>query len=319
VKAQRMFRSLVVGLSLASSALAMSCATSTTRSVETGVAKALISPEQENQLGLQLKTELDTKQQIVYLNDPTVVSYVRGVADKVIAFGRKDRPEVTWQVFVIDDRKTVNAFATPGGYLYVYRGLLETAQNEAELAGVMAHETGHVVARHAARSLVAAYGLEAIAGVAAGNNPGLAAQLATTIAAKGLMLAHSREDETEADEFGARYTSAAGYDPHGLVTFFGRLMEKSGDTPGLLAYLSDHPATSDRIAHVNAYVAQNGLAGSELGAATYGQIRQRLATLPTATPAAAGAAPAAAPPPSAAPAGTPPPAAAPPPAAPPPK
>jgi len=178
----RTTRALLLGTSLATVAAAASCATSTTRSVETDVAKALISPEQENQLGLQLKTELDTKQGIVYLNDPTVVAYVRGVADKVIAFGRKDRPEVTWQVFVIDDRKTVNAFATPGGYLYVYRGLLETAQNEAELAGVMAHETGHVVARHAARSLVASYGLEAVAGLAAGNNPGLAAQLATAIA-----------------------------------------------------------------------------------------------------------------------------------------
>src|SRR3954470_3676067 len=105
----RTTRSLFLGLSLATAAASASCATSTTRSVETGAAKALISPEQENQLGLQLKTELDTKQGIIYLNDPTVVAYVRGVADKVITFGRKDRPEVAWQVFVIDDRKTVNA------------------------------------------------------------------------------------------------------------------------------------------------------------------------------------------------------------------
>src|SRR4051812_41816014 len=296
--------------------MTLSCSTVTTRSVETDVAKALITTDQENQIGLQLKGDLEQKQGIVYLNDPDTVAYVRGVADKVIQMGKKDRPEVNWQVYVIDDRKTVNAFATPGGFLYVYRGLLEMAQNEAELAGVMAHETGHVVARHAARSLVAAYGLDAVVAMAVGNNPGLVAQLGTGIATKGLMLAHSREDETEADEYGARYAGAAGYDPHGLVTFFQRLMQQSGDAKGVLAYLSDHPATSDRIEHVNAFIAQQAIPGSALNVDEYGRVRQRLALLPTATPGAPGAAgaPAAAPPPAAA--GRPP-AAAPPPARPP--
>ena len=159
-----------------------SCATSTTRQVEGDVAKVLVSSDQENQLGLQLKTDMDTKQGVVYMTDPEVVGYVRAVADKVITLGKRDRPDVSWQVYVIDDRKTVNAFATPGGYLYVYRGLLEMAQNEAELAGVMAHETGHVVARHAARSLVAAYGLDAVVSMATGGNPGLISQLAAGIA-----------------------------------------------------------------------------------------------------------------------------------------
>lgn len=295
---------------------ALGCATATTRSVETDVAKALITTDQENQIGLQLKGDLEQKQGIVYLNDADTVTYVRGVADKVIQMGKKDRPEVSWQVYVIDDRKTVNAFATPGGYLYVYRGLLEMAQNEAELAGVMAHETGHVVARHAARSLVAAYGLDAVVAMAVGNNPGLIAQLGSGIASKGLMLAHSREDETEADEYGARYAGAAGYDPHGLTTFFQRLMQQSGDAKGVLAYLSDHPATSDRIEHVNAFITQQAIPGTALNTEAYTRARQRLALLPTATPGAVGAAgaPAAAPPP--APAGRPP--AAPPPSAPPP-
>jgi len=285
----------------ATAAFSGACATSTTRSVETNVAKVLISPEQENQLGLQLKGELETKQGIVYLADPTVVNYVRGVADKVIALGKKDRPEVAWQVFVIDDRKTVNAFATPGGYLYVYRGLLEMAQNEAELAGIMAHEAGHVVARHSARSMVAAYGLDAVAAMALGNNPGMVAQVASNIAAKGLLLAHTREDETEADEYGARYSSGAGYDPHGLVTFFQRLKAQSGDVGGVLAYLSDHPPTQDRIDHINAYTTQHGLTGAELGTGPYAAIRQRLAALPTTTAAATpGGAPPSAPPPAAA-------------------
>lgn len=169
------------------------------------------------------------------------------VADKVIAFGKKERPEVQWQVNVIDDPKTVNAFATPGGYLYVYSGLILAADNEAELAGVMAHETGRVVARHSARQMVDAYGLQAISALVLGKNPGLLASLASGVGQKGFMLANSRSDETEADEYGARYAAAAGYDPHGLVTFFDKLRKREGSSPRILAILSDHPATPDRI------------------------------------------------------------------------
>ena len=256
------------------------CAASTTRALETNVAGVLVSPDQENQIGLQLKTDLDTKQGVVYLTDPATVAYVRAVANNVIQFGKKERPEVNWQVFVIDDSKTVNAFATPGGYLYVYRGLLETADNEAELAAVMAHETGHVVARHAARSLVMVYGLDAMTSLAAGKNPGLAAQLTSSIAGKGLMLAHSRADETEADEYGARYASGAGYDPRAFATFFDRLQKVEGSSPAVLTYLSDHPATGDRIVHINPVIPARQLAGSNLGVEPYARMRARLQTLP---------------------------------------
>jgi predicted Zn-dependent protease len=278
------------------------CATSTTRRLETDVAEVLVSPDQENQIGLQLKTELETKEGVVYLRDPTVVEYIRGVANNVIQFGKRDRPDVNWQVFVIDDSKTVNAFATPGGYLYVYRGLLEAAHNEAELAAVMAHETGHVVARHAARNMVAAYGVDAVAALAGGNNPGLLTQLGTTIAGQGLLLSHSRADETEADEYGARYAAAAGYDPRAFAAFFERLQRSEGRTPAALTYLSDHPATGDRIVHINEFIAARHLVGANLGADPYARMRKRLASLPP-SPAKR---PAGAPP--AAPAGAPPPA-----------
>ena len=293
-------RHIVGTAALVATGLLASCATPSARSVETTVAKVLISTDQENQIGLQLKNDLDQKQKIVYMADAEVVAYVRGIADKILQFGKVDRPDIQWQVFVIDDAKTVNAFATPGGYLYVYRGLLQTAVNEAELAGVMAHEAGHVVARHAARSMVAAYGLEAVAGLATGSNPGLLEQLTAGIAAKGLLLSHTRADETEADEYGARYASKAGYDPHGLVTLFEKFKAKEGNTPGVLAYLSDHPATQDRIDHLNSYMTEQGLNGTDLGAAAYGRIRKRLDTLPTAT-STAGAPPAVASPPKAAP------------------
>ncbi|MEO6950764.1 MAG: M48 family metallopeptidase [Polyangia bacterium] len=262
-----------------------SCASmdSGVRSTETLAAQMLVTTEQENSLGLQVKNDLEQNQHVKYLVDPAVQIYVRGVADKVIAFGKKDRPDVVWQVNVIDDPATVNAFATPGGYLYVYSGLLLTASNEAELAGVMAHETGHVVARHSARQLVAQHGLDAVLAMALGKNPGLVAQLASGVVSKGTMLVHSRADETEADEYGARYASLAGYDPRGLTTFFTKLEAQQGSTPKLLSFLSDHPATPDRVAHVNAYIAQHHLGGTELGQSRFLSIRQRIPAVASST------------------------------------
>jgi beta-barrel assembly-enhancing protease len=262
--------------------LTSGCATTALGTVEEDVAKVLISPQQENQLGLQFKNELEQKQHVRYLTDPIVVNYVRNVAQKVIVFGKRDRPDVNWQVNVIDDPKTVNAFATPGGYLYVYSGLLLSADNEAELAGVMAHETGHVVARHSARQMVDAYGIDAVTKLALGSNPGLLGQLASGVGTKGFMLANSRSDESQADQYGARYSSMAGYDPHGLVTFFGKLRAQEGNSPRILAILSDHPSTPDRIDAVNAYIAQNKLHGSVTNVAAFQQVKARVSGLPPA-------------------------------------
>src|SRR5215510_12679710 len=240
-----------------------------------GVAKALISDEQEAQLGAQVKQELD-KQGTKYIHDPEIVSYVKGVAYKIFVSANKDRPGVKWQVQVIDDRKQVNAFATPGGYLYVYSGLLMAADNEAQLAGVWGHESGHVVARHSARQMVDAMGLETVIGIGLGQNPNQLAQLAATLAAKGALLSYSRADETEADEYGARYSAQAGYDPHGIIQFFEKLKAMEGQQPAFAQYLSDHPATEDRIKHLQEYIPEKHLTGSELGAERLKPVKQKL-------------------------------------------
>ena len=239
------------------------------------VAKALVSDDQEKQLGDQVKQELD-KQGTKYVQDPEVVNYVQGVAKKIFVSADKDRPGVDWHVYVIDDPKQVNAFATPGGNLFVYTGLLMAADNEAELAGVWGHESGHVVARHSARQMVDAMGLETVIGMTLGNNPNQLAQVAATLAAKGALLSYSREDESAADEYGARYASAAGYYPHGLITFFQKLQKMEGDVPAFSKYLSDHPATADRISHLQQYIPAHNLGGSELGADRLKPIKARL-------------------------------------------
>ena len=255
--------------------LVLSCAVVVAACATPGIAKALVSDDQEAQLGAQVKQELD-KQGTKYIRDPEIVNYVKGVAEKIFVSADKDRPGVKWQVFVIDDPKQVNAFATPGGYLYVYTGLLMAADNEAQLAGVWGHESGHVVARHSAQQMVNQMGIETVIEVALGQNPNQLAQLASTLAAKGALLAYSREDETQADEYGARYSAQAGYDPHGIIQFFEKLKAMEGNQPAFAKYLSDHPATEDRITHLQQYIKEKGLTGSELGAQRLQPVKQRL-------------------------------------------
>jgi beta-barrel assembly-enhancing protease len=262
-------------LPAAASALAIAALLGACLHASEGVAKALVSDEQEKQLGDQVKQELD-KQGTRYVQDPEVVTYVQGVAKKIFVSANKERPGVDWHVYVIDDPKQVNAFATPGGNLFVYTGLLMAADNEAELAGVWGHEAGHVVARHSARQMVDAMGAQTVIDMALGQNPDQVAQLAATLAAKGALLAYSREDESAADEFGARYASAAGYDPHGLITFFQKLQKMEGDVPAFSKYLSDHPATGDRITHLQQYIAEKKLGGTDLGADRLKPIKARL-------------------------------------------
>jgi beta-barrel assembly-enhancing protease len=138
-----MKRTLVLAL-LASLVGAPACSYRQRTAVETAAAKILVSDAQEAAIGAQLQRQLQTEQNMRYVNDPEVTSYVEGVAARVIDQASRDRKGVRWHVYVIDDPKQVNAFATPGGYMYVFSGLVLAADNEAELAGVLAHEAGHV-------------------------------------------------------------------------------------------------------------------------------------------------------------------------------
>jgi len=252
------------------------CAAGKKLNVGRTAASIFISDEQESKLGLQVKQELETKEKIKYVEDPAIVEYVRTVSTRILQQANKDRQGVKWTVNVIDDPKTVNAFATPGGYLYVYTGLLLAADNEAELAGVMGHEAGHVVGRHSAQSMLLQYGQQAVIDAALGKNAGTVSQIAASLAGNGAALKFSRDNETEADELGARYMSAVAYDPHGLSSFFQKLANQEGKVPGILKWMSTHPASADRVSHINQYITQNRLTGAELGADRLAAIKQRV-------------------------------------------
>lgn len=239
-----------------------SCSRKQVVQTETNIAKALISDEQEDALGLAVKSELD-KQGIKLLEEPDVQSYLDGIGRKIFPQAQNDRKGVKWHIHLVDDDKMVNAFATPGGHLYFTTGLLLAADDEAEVAGVLAHEAGHVVARHSARALVQQFGLQTVAAMALGENPNAVAAVAANIGASGLMLAHSRSSEHEADVFGVKYSARAGYDPRGIIRFFQKLKAKEGKTPKVLAWLSTHPATGERIAHVEDIIEDKKLASGK--------------------------------------------------------
>lgn len=216
--------------------------------VSSVAADALLPPEQENELGEQLAKEIEAE--LSMHPDDEVQRYVSRLGDRLVRAARK-RGEVPkgidFTFHVVDDDEQVNAFAIPGGGIYVYSGLLKAAESEAEVAGVLAHEIAHVTERHVAERLVAAYGLSALASLALGENPNLLAQLATQVVGTGVLLKYSRDHEAEADARAIPFLVLAGYNPVGLVTFFDRMAKAAGPTPAAFELLQSHPAPETRI------------------------------------------------------------------------
>lgn len=222
------------------------------RPIQRPIAEALVPVEQERQLGDQVARDLEAE---VDLDpDPELQAYVQELGDRVVSRA-DDAPEgMAYRFRVIDEPDQVNALALPGGHVYVFSGLLLAAEDEAEVAGVIAHETAHVTQRHIAEQLVAQFGLEALAQIALGRDPGAVRQIATVIAARGALTSFSREAEREADDYGVLYMARAGWSPQSYARFFDRLAEMS-DRPEVLAFLETHPRPDERAENARALIA----------------------------------------------------------------
>ncbi len=204
----------------------------------------LISIEEEWQLGNQVAQ--DVARQVRLSNDPTLNSYVRGMGQRIVAQTPAPFNQLPWQFHVVDD-PAINAFAIPGGHVYVHTGLIANADNAAELASVMAHEISHITARHSTEQITRQYGLSVLAGLVLGQDPGAIAQIAAQIVAGGALARFSREAEREADELGIRAMAAAGYNPIGMATMFEELLEHRRGQPGRVEqFFSTHPLTDER-------------------------------------------------------------------------
>lgn len=204
-------------------------------------------------LGNEFAHELEPQQPL--LDDPIVTAYVENLVTRIGAVS--DMPNLRFKSHVID-ADVLNAFAVPGGNLYVYRGLIEATATEAELVGVLAHEVAHVTGRHSTEGLTSnikkILAAEVVAALLTKDEDEDDARLISNIISGGayLWLAFgSRKHETEADRLGAQYALRAGYDPAGLASFFNTLsLERGKPQTRLEHYLSDHPNDDRRIRNV---------------------------------------------------------------------
>ena len=215
----------------------------------------LMSEAQEISAGQEADAQV--KKEMGVYNDANLQTYVSGIGMRLAMVS--ERPTLPWHYTVVDS-PVVNAFALPGGYIYITRGILPFLNDEAQLAGVLGHETGHVTARHAAQQYTRAVG-GTIGLVALGIFvPG--AQQFGGLAQQGLgvlFLKFSREFELQADQLGVRYASRANWDPAGvpdMLATLGRLDEASGQTKGIPNWLETHPEPLARVKEIQPQVQQ---------------------------------------------------------------
>lgn len=234
----------------------------------------LISIEEEWQLGNQLAQ--DVARQVRLSNDSALNSYVSNMGNRIVQQAPAPFNQLPWQFHVVED-PAINAFAIPGGHVYVNTGLIANSDNAAELAGVMAHEINHVVARHSTEQLSRQYGLSMLAGLALGQNPNQLAQLAAQLVAGGALARFSREAEREADELGIKAMAAAGYNPIGMATMFEELLEHRKGQPGRVEqFFSTHPLTEERARDARNRAQQIGDRGT-LDEPAFQDVRRRVA------------------------------------------
>ena len=207
-----------------------------------------LSTNWEISTGKQYSMEIEKSAHLI--TDPVVVEYVNRVGQNIV---KNSDCKVPFTIKIIDSDE-INAMALPGGFFYVNSGLILAADEEAELAGVMAHETAHVCAHHAARGQTKGYYAE-IASIpimilAQGSYAGLGVYEASQLVIPMGLLEFSREYEAEADWLGVQYMYRAGYDPQAFIQIFEKLDALEKHKPGTLAKVfADHPQTPDRIAH----------------------------------------------------------------------
>jgi predicted Zn-dependent protease len=250
-------------------ALAIACATNPA----TGRHQLILMSEAE-EIALGQKSDVEIRQQMGVYDDQAVQRYVDGIGQRLAS--KSYRPSLKW-TFTVVDESAVNAFALPGGFIYVTRGILPFLRNEAELSGVVGHEVGHVDAKHS----VDQYSKQMLAGGALAGASILAPEYRTAFGAGGLVaglafLKFGRDAELEADRLGVRYASAAGWAPQampGVLGTLGRLDAAQGSSRGVPNWALTHPPAEDRIAKVQeAVAAAASLGGTATNAAEFDRV-----------------------------------------------
>jgi len=214
-----------------------------------------ISQQQEVQMGQEYAQQINA--QLPIIQDPELNRYINVLGDSIA--GLTSRRDLDWHFFIVDAQE-VNAFAVPGGFVYVNRGLIQRADQMDELAGVLGHEIGHVVRRHTVKQMEKAQGANigvTLACVLTSICNSQVAGAAINIAGGAVFARFSREDEAEADAEGVKNVVRAGISPVGMVTMFQKLLEERKSRPGAVeSWFLTHPLEEDRINAVQALINQ---------------------------------------------------------------
>ncbi|NOZ56077.1 MAG: M48 family metalloprotease [Calditrichaeota bacterium] len=262
-------------LATATGLLLSGCAT-------TGVNKGdinLISVDQEIQMGRDFAAQIAKTYPL--LKDEGINAYFQRLGEQIAK--QSDWPDLQYH-FQVVNTADVNAFAIPGGWVYIHRGLIERADNLSEVACVVGHEIGHVVARHGTELMTKQYGIALVTQLILGQNPALWEKIAAQLFTTAGVLHYSRKHELEADRLGIRYAYRAGYDPNGMVTFFEKLQALQKHEPSLIeVWFSTHPPTSERIKQAEKLIAElPAKPGLKKDEPSFHAIQKKLKALPKA-------------------------------------
>lgn len=258
------------------------CARAATAALLATLAACAVSQQQEVELGASTAAQIDTTLPLIH--DAAITSYISTLGNQLARV--TDTRGLTWHFTVVDSRE-VNAFALPGGWVYVNRGLIERAQNMSQVAGVIGHEIGHVTRRHSVQQMQqsqevggGAILLCTLTKVCEGG----AGQAAVNVAGSALFAKFSRSDEAEADAEGVKTTLKAGIDPNGIPEMFQILLDERKANPSAVdAFFASHPLEEDRIGATRAQIATypaGSLKGLTKDTPAFQDFRRRLQSLP---------------------------------------
>lgn len=207
----------------------------------------VFSLEDDVALGADLEAQIAANpQEYPMLNNPAAKAYLQNMTDAILLSDEiKYRDDFVYDIKIIYDDNTVNAFAAPGGYLYVYTGLIKFLDNEASLAGVIAHEIAHAERRHASKRITKQYGVSVILGMLLGDDPGLVEEIGSNLLTGLYFMQNSQSDEYEADEYSFKYLLDTKWYPAGIIEFFDKV-DDNREASFIEKLLSTHPQPEDR-------------------------------------------------------------------------
>lgn len=241
--------------------------------------RLLFSVEDDINLGSQVAQEVDStyraKGQLIERNNPKYTAayqHLDRIVGNILNSGKVAyRSEFTWDTKIIKDDNVLNAFATPGGHIYVFSGLIKYLDTEDQFAGVLGHEIAHADKRHTTKQLQTQYGISLLLSVALGDNPGTLTQIATGLAG----LKFSRDYEREADDFSVVYLGGTNYACNGAAGFFQKMLTENqgGRQP---EFLSTHPDPGNRVEAINTKAQTEGCKTTSSNSSTYQQFKNSL-------------------------------------------